>query len=275
MKPGVHPMYRMFALLACLLPCFLHAGELTVQRGGRTTTYASAALLARDDVRVIHVPADVSYHRDMTYRALPLRDLLDGMQAGDHLQFVASDGFTAEIAATLLLDTHGAQAWLAIEPAGQPWPALDAGKPSAGPFYVVWTNPAQSHISPEQWPYRLTTIRLTDAPAQRFPAMLPAAEVPAGSPIRHGFALFQQHCMACHTLNGQGDARLGPDLNIPHNPTEYLRADLLRGLIRNPQSLRRWPQAKMPGFDTYVLSDADLDDLLAYLGHMSEHKATP
>jgi cytochrome c1 len=74
-------------------------------------------------------------------------------------------------------------------------------------------------------------------------------------------------------LNGEGDARVGPDLNIPHNPTEYLRTDLLRAYIRNPQSLRRWPQAKMSGFDRATLSDADLDNLLAYLRHMAAHKA--
>jgi mono/diheme cytochrome c family protein len=81
--------------------------------------------------------------------------------------------------------------------------------------------------------------------------------------------------MTCHTLNGQGDAKLGPDLNIPHSPTEYLRADMFRTLVRNPQNLRRWPQSKMPGFDTHVLSDRDLDDLEAYLKHMAGRKVQP
>ena len=31
----------------------------------------------------------------------------------------------------------------------------------------------------------------------------------------------------------------------------------------------------MPGFDTRVLSDADLDDLLTYLRHMAGRKVTP
>ncbi|VXC66123.1 Cytochrome c, mono-and diheme variants (fragment) [Pseudomonas sp. 8Z] len=58
--------------------------------------------------------------------------------------------------------------------------------------------------------------------------------------------------MVCHRLNGAGDAELGPDLNIPHSPTEYFGGDFLRQYIRAPQSLRRWPQARMPGFSEKV-----------------------
>jgi cytochrome c1 len=59
---------------------------------------------------------------------------------------------------------------------------------------------------------------------------------------------------------------------VPYSPTEYLRADLLRGFIRNPQSLRRWPQARMPAFSEKMLSDADLDAVLDYLKHMAERR---
>ena len=85
--------------------------------------------------------------------------------------------------------------------------------------------------------------------------------------------MFQRTCLACHTLNGAGASQLGPDLNIPYGPTEYLRADLLRAYLRDPQSLRRWPQAKMPGFTRQALPDADLDAVLAYLRHMAGRKA--
>jgi mono/diheme cytochrome c family protein len=108
--------------------------------------------------------------------------------------------------------------------------------------------------------------------AARFPAIVPDPSVPAASQVRRGFIVFQRTCFACHTLNGEGDARLGPDLNIPHNPTEYLGTELLRAYIRDPQSLRRWPQAKMQGFDTRALSDADLDAVIAYLKYMVGHK---
>jgi mono/diheme cytochrome c family protein len=266
------------ALIAILLlTCagIAPAATLTLQTGATPRAFTTEQLLARPDAREIRVPGDVSYHRETRYVAVPLKALLSGVPADAHLQFVALDGFAAEMPASLIVDGHGAEAWLAVEPPGKPWPALAEGKPSAGPFYLVWTNPAAGQVGPEQWPYQVTAIRVLADPASRFPAMQPAASLPKDAPARRGFAVFQRNCITCHTLNGQGDAKLGPDLNIPHSPTEYLRDDLFRVLVRNPQDLRHWPQAKMPGFDRNALSDADLDDLVAYLKHMAGRKAAP
>ncbi|OOG48048.1 cytochrome c [Rhodanobacter sp. C01] len=258
-------------MLSVALP--VTAAELKVDLGQGIMTYRTEALLKRHDARTISVPADVAFEHTMQYRAVPLAALLKGIGPGDHLQFVASDGFAAEIPAEIILNHRGSEAWLAIEDPAHPWPALGKDHGHAGPFYVVWTQPRAAHIGPEQWPYQLATIRRMDSVARRFPAIVPDSSLPADSEVQHGFVVFQHTCFACHTLNGEGDARLGPDLNIPHNPTEYLRADLLRAYIRNPQSLRQWPQAKMQGFDTQALSDADLDALLAYLRHMAGRKA--
>jgi mono/diheme cytochrome c family protein len=261
----------------CLLALFVvlpaKAAELTIDLGHGAQTYSSSQLLARADIRDITIPADVAFKRSMRYRAVPLRALLVGVKPGEHLQFVAADGFAAEIDSTPLLNTGGAQAWLAIEDPARPWPTLAENHGSAGPFYVVWTQPQAGHISPEQWPYQLATIRQLSGVAERFPAIVPDLSLPAGNQVQRGFAVFQRTCFACHTLNGEGDARLGPDLNIPHNPTEYLSAELLRAYIRDPQSLRRWPQAKMQGFNAQAMSDADLDAVLAYLRYMAGHKA--
>ncbi|MET0617461.1 MAG: c-type cytochrome [Luteibacter sp.] len=250
------------------------AATLTLQTGNVPRPLTTAQLLARPDVREIDVPGDVSYHATRRYRALPFKALLEGVDPSAHLQFVALDGFTAEIPASLVLQS-GAQAWLAIEPPDAPWPRLSADKPGAGPFYLVWLHPEAGRVGPEQWPYQVASIRVLANPAARFPKLRPAAGLGADDPVTRGFAVFQRNCITCHTLNGQGDAKLGPDLNIPHSPTEYLREDMLRTLIRNPQDLRHWPQAKMPGFDRNVLSDRDLDDLIAYLKHMAGRKATP
>jgi mono/diheme cytochrome c family protein len=111
----------------------------------------------------------------------------------------------------------------------------------------VWTNPQASGIRPEQWPFQIATIRQLAPVETRFPALLPARAA-EHDPVRQGFALFQQNCLACHRLNGAGDAQFGPDLNLPHNPTEYFQPAFLRQYIRDPQSLRQWPQARMPGF---------------------------
>ncbi|HXD37683.1 MAG TPA: cytochrome c [Rhodanobacter sp.] len=260
---------------ALLLAAPLRAAELTVDLGRGAVHWSTATLLARPDVQTVSVPADVAFQRPMRYRAVPLADLLPGIERSDHLQFVAADGFAAEIPAALILNRQGSKAWLAVEDPRRPWPDLPGGHGRAGPFYVVWIRPHAAGVGPEQWPYQLATIRRLDSVAARFPAILPDPALPAGSVVRRGLAVFQHHCFACHTLNGAGDARLGPDLNVPHNPTEYLRADLLRAYIRNPQSLRRWPQAKMPGFDKQVLPDADLNALLAYLRHMTGRKLEP
>jgi mono/diheme cytochrome c family protein len=268
----------MRTLIVCLLLAssgFAQAATLTLDRGTSQQRFTTEQLLARSDASDIQVPADVSYHTGTRYRAIPLKALIQGLPAGAHLQFVALDGFTAEIPTALVFDPHGAEAWLAVEPADRPWPALGTGKPSAGPFYLVWLHPEAGHIGPEQWPYQVATIRVLTDPATRFPAMQPAAGLPKDAPARRGFAVFQRNCITCHTLNGQGDAKLGPDLNIPHSPTEYLRENMLRTLVRNPQDLRHWPQAKMPGFSPETLSDADLDDLVAYLKHMATRKTKP
>lgn len=263
-------------LLQCLL-CLAAAhvaaaAELVIELGSEVRRVDTGQLLTRADLSTIDIPLDASYHRTMRYQAVPLKALLDGLRPGDHLQIVALDGFTAEIDAESILTDNGAQAWLAIEDPASPWPPLGDDKAGAGPFYLVWKHPQAAHISPEQWPFQIATIRRLDAVETRFPALLPDAKLSLKSPAWRGFAVFRTHCMACHTLNGAGDARLGPDLNLPHNPTEYFRADFLRAYIRDPQSMRRWPQARMPASTPATLSDADLDAVLAYLRHMAGRK---
>ncbi|MFJ4343899.1 c-type cytochrome [Pseudomonas sp. NPDC089401] len=257
------------ALVIVLFSLPLSAAQLQLELGGTLRPVDSSELLKHPQAREISIPQDVSYKRPMRYRAVPVAALLEGVKADDHLQAVALDGFAAEMPAGPLLQAGPARAWLAIEDPAKPWPALAQGKPSAGPFYLVWTDPQASGIRPEQWPFQIATIRRLAPVEQRFPALLPDPRLAANDPVRQGFALFQQNCLACHRLNGAGDAQFGPDLNVPHNPTEYFRPEYLRMYIRDPQSLRHWPQARMPGFGKDVLSEQDLDALLAYLKHMA------
>jgi len=245
--------------------------ELAVTIAGRTTTYAPASLLGMPAAASITVPNDVAYKRDMSFRAVPAARLLAGAGPDDTLRFVASDGFVATIPAALLLSRGGAVPYIAVEPPDAPWPALKPeGGPSAGPFYLVWLNPQQSRITPEQWPYQIARIEDVLPLVKRYPMLAPAAS--AHETVRRGYAVFEKNCSVCHTLNLGGDATIGPDLNVPYNPTEYMRVDALRRLIRDPQTLRRWPAAKMPAFEPKLLSDRDLTDLLAYLRHMADRK---
>lgn len=267
---------RQFVLLtlisALLNTTALHAGELTVDLGDSSQTWQTRDLLEHPLAQTVQVDNDVTYKRTMRYRAVPLKALLEGVQPEDHLQARASDGFAAEMAAKPLLATQGARAWLAIEDPATPWPPIARGKPSAGPFYLIWTDPQAGPISPEQWPFQLASIRRLPPLDSRFPALRPAPGLADDDPITRGYALFQQNCLACHRLNGAGDARMGPDLNLPFNPTEYFVAGTLERYIRNPQSLRQWPEAKMPGFSVEVLSDDDLTALISYIRHMAGRK---
>jgi mono/diheme cytochrome c family protein len=254
-----------------------HATEpvLTVTVRGQTATHGRASLLAHPAAVNVTIPKDPSYRTTMTYRAVPLSALLAGVAPSASLRFVAADGFVATLQADLLLATaeNEARAYLAIEPSDPPWPPLKAGDPAtAGPFYVVWVRPERAMIVPEQWPYHLVKIEETQPLAQRFPAIVPPPGLAADASVKRGFAVTVKNCLVCHTLNLGGDASVGPDLNVPFNPTEYLRADAMRRLIRDPQSLRRWPAAKMPAFDVSILSDRDLNDVLAYLRYMASRK---
>lgn len=266
------------ALMIWAVSCNLAlAAQLKIELDDGVRTYTTEALLARQDLRRIDVPDDVAYVRDMHFQAVPLAALLVGVPPETNLQFVALDGFVAEVAAGPMLDTNPARAraWLAIEDPAQPWPGLPGNRPSAGPFYLIWENPAASGIKPEQWPYQIAGIRELPVAAVRFPAMRPAAGEPTDGLVMRGFDVFQGHCMVCHTLNYQGDARVGPDLNVPFSPIEYMQREFLVRYIRDPRMLRHWPGARMPPFPEQELPEQDLQALLAYLSHMVGRKAQP
>ncbi|BCQ60530.1 hypothetical protein PBOI14_22800 [Pseudomonas sp. Boi14] len=168
---------------ALLLSSPLHAAQLLIDLGSASHTWQTEELLRHPQAQTITIKDDVSYKREMQYRAVPMATLLKGLKAEDHLQAVALDGFAAELSAAPLLERQGAQAWLAVEDPSRPWPALAADKPSAGPFYLVWTDPAAGHISPEQWPFQVARIQRLEPVAQRFPALLPDPQLAATDPI--------------------------------------------------------------------------------------------
>jgi len=278
-KPPPIARYRRW--LAGALLALVHAAadaaspELTITLGGRAQKYTAETLLALPAATTITVPQDVAYRRSMTYRAVPVAALLSGLPREDSVRFVASDGFAATVAAAPLLaagdDT--ARAYLAVEAPGAPWPPLKAGSPTtAGPFYLVWLRAEKGRIVPEQWPYQIAKIEDVAPIIVRFPALVPAATVQPTDPIRRGLTVFTTNCIVCHTLNLAGDAKVGPDLNVPYSPTEYLREEFLRRQIRGPSSIRYWSDQKMPGFDENAISERDLDDLVAYLYYMAKRK---
>ncbi|MFM0325302.1 c-type cytochrome [Caballeronia glebae] len=266
---------RALAFASLMLACASSmAASLTINVGGERSL-TTDQLLARPDAATIRVPNDVAFHRTMTYRAVPLRALLGitELPAGKELQVTASDGFVTHFSAKLLFGAakKRAEPWLAIESPNEPWPQAPGGA-DIGPFYVVWIDPAASGVTSEQWPFKVEAIRIASTLAARFPQIAVDKTVPADSPVRRGLIVFTAQCMVCHKLNGAGDASVGPDLNLPHNPTEYFQPWVLKSFIRNPKSIRAWADMKMPGFDRNAISDSDLDVVIAYLGYMAKRK---
>lgn len=277
----VHAMGGLILALTVLLSATAQAAEpvLEVDIGGERRSFARDALLSLPDVTTIDVPKDVSYGTKMAYRAVPVASLLAGfaLPPDSVIEAVALDGFTAQLPLDLMLNTDPRKAvgWVAIEPSDLPWPDLPDKTVSAGPFYLVWTGSEAESVRSEQWPFRLAKFASRPSPAARWPALAVDPALPAGDPIRAGQALFVTQCLPCHKLNGAGASEVGPDLNRPMNPTEYLTQGGLRALIRDPKAVRTWPAQQMPPFPPEFLSEREIDLIVAYLRHMAGRKTAP
>jgi len=247
---------------------------LTIVDGGARVGFSRSELLSRPDVEAITV-GDSVYHQQVThFKAIPLANLFKGLPMAEDalIQCTGTDGFSALLQKSRLfdLDPKASHAYLAIEEPDHPWPVLDGQPTSAGPFYVVWTNPRASAIGREEWPFRIASFTVIADGHRAFPHSYPTAD--AGQAVAAGFKSFQKNCFACHRMNGDGAGTIGPDLNRPLSPTEYLQPDALRSLIRDPANVRSWPGMVMRGFSPAAIPDAELADLVAYLKYMRGRK---
>ena len=250
------------------------AATVEIVAGDARIVYSQTQLLARPDLRTLTITDSVYRRRFTRFKAIPLANLLKGVPIPDFavIQCNAVDGFSSVVQKTRLLPTDpgASRAFLAIEDPGRPWPNLEGKTHSAGPFYLVWIRPRASSIGPEEWPFNLASFTVLSDPRQVFPDVFPAAD--AAPTVQRGLRSFQKNCFACHRINGDGAGTLGPDLNLPANPTEYFGTHTLISLIRDPASVRSWPGMAMRGFPQDALPDAELADLIAYLKYMSSHK---
>ncbi|TSD87434.1 c-type cytochrome [Mycobacterium sp. KBS0706] len=248
--------------------------DLTI--GGETRHFTRDQLLARPDVATIEVTKDAIYGRAMTYRAVPVAGLIAGLTPPPDtvIEAIATDGYAAQLPADQILSTDPKLviAWVAIEPADAPWPTLPEKTVSAGTFYLVWTGDQAATVRSEQWPYQMAKLATQPSPAARWPELAVDSALTAADPIRSGQTLFVTQCLVCHKLNGAGSADVGPDLNRPMNPTEYLAPAALHALIRDPASVRDWPDRKMQGFTPEQMSDREIEQVIAYLHHMAGRK---
>ncbi|MDY0882723.1 c-type cytochrome [Dongia soli] len=273
---------RILSLVILLAALSMHVAlaedgrQLTLTIGQETRHFTRDVLLSRPDTKTVSIARDIAYGKPMTFRAVPLARLLEGLTLPPDyvLEAVASDGFATQLPLDLVTnsDPTKAVAYVAIEDPAKPWPALPNKKVSAGPFYIVWLGDGAASVRSEQWPYQVISLTTQEAPAKRWPALAVDAALPATDPVRAGQTLFVTQCMACHKLNRAGSADVGPDLNLPMNPTEYFQPAALERYIRDPASVRHWPEQKMPAFDQANLSDREIALIIRYLGYMASRK---
>ena len=270
-------MSTLVKLCSALLLCLCAAGAcaqpaqptLTVTAGAITNHFTAAELLSRPDLASIQIPPGVDYDVQLTVQAVPLLDLLAAfpLERFDRLEAAATDGFVAQIPLALIEagKSGGSVAWVAVEDPAHPWPKLRRKDTSAGPFYLVWQYPERSRVANEQWPYMLEKLTAVQSPEVRWPQLKVNATLPADAPARLGETIFATQCLPCHRLNGGGGSGIGPDLGQPMAATDYMTERGLRALVRDPKSVRTWPQQQMPAFPPTILPDADIEALIAYL----------
>jgi mono/diheme cytochrome c family protein len=249
---------------------------LTITAGTVTNHFTAAELLSRTDLASVQLPPQIDYDASLTLQAVPLLNLLAAfpLQGFDRLEASATDGFVAQIPLSLVEagKSGGSVAWIAVENPDHPWPKLPGKDASAGPFYLVWQYPERSHVANEQWPYMLEKLAAVQSPELRWPQLAVNAALSAAAPARSGEAVFAAQCLPCHRLNGGGAAEIGPDLGQPMAATDYMTEPALRALVRDPKSVRTWPQQQMPAFSPSVLPDTDLNALVAYLKQIASQR---
>lgn len=241
-----------------------------IVRGETIRAWSKQELAARIPVAPVR-SFDPYYGGDKTFDALPLKEVLrhgfegrDLEPAAEHFVLHASDGYTIAIDGARLVG-DGAHLAIADADLDRAWAPLGAQGIPPGPFYLVW----EGHPSPEAHPrpYQLVAIevaRFEDV----FPKTVPSGLGPDHAAVR-GYATFRKHCIKCHAINQQG-GRVGPELNVPQNITEYRPEVQIRAYIRNPMTFR---YSKMPAAP--YLDETQLDELIAYLRAMKDRKDDP
>lgn len=254
----------------------LAEAELRFRRNGTEVARVDLSEL-RKACRTEQIEVEDPYHgRRKRFFALPVSCVIE-LGFGrmplpeDNLFLRAADGYVRPARAEQLLDSSAwlafADAELTANPDATPrWQPIDRRQVDPGPFYMIWRGIGRNDPHRYPWPYQL--VEIESAPLENeYPHIHPAAAM--GSPAARGFALFRRECIMCHSVNGEG-GKIGPDLNVPRSIIEYRPIDQIRAYIRDPGSFRF---TSMPSHQH--LSEADLDDLLAYFRAMAERKHIP
>jgi mono/diheme cytochrome c family protein len=268
---------RGVALLALVLAAPAAEPALRFARPGAEPRVVTAAALGKACAAETVEVDDPYYERTKRFRAWPLRCVLEqglGALGPDFAEqdvlLRALDGYTRASDGAVLAEPGGYVAFADADRAasGQGgFDPIDYRQADPAPFYVIWKGAGEQDVVRYPWPYQLAEIAVVRV-EDRFPHAVPTGAA-AGSPAARGFAVFRRSCLQCHAINGDG-GRVGPELNVPRSIVEYRPEAQLRAFIRDPGSFRYTQMPANPH-----LSDPDLDALLAYFHHMSQHRFDP
>lgn len=245
--------------------------SLEFKKDGALVRTISLAELARQVPAETFTAYDPYYNKKKTYRALPVRPVLERGLAGtaslESQDFVlrAKDGYTVPLAGARLLEPG---AYLAIADVDVPaWQPIGPQQANPGPVYLVWRGDGQQDLETHPRPWQLASIEVARFDTT-FPHTVPRGERP-DSPAMRGLGTFRAQCIHCHAINREG-GRVGPELNVPQSIVEYRPEEQIRAYIRNPLSFR---YGNMPAHPQ--MTDAQLDELLAYFRAMKVAKHDP
>jgi mono/diheme cytochrome c family protein len=228
------------------------------------------------DAMLAKIPAetitqfDPYYSKEKSYRAVPLVRVLDLAFPNDKISEVeyvlrAKDGYTVPMRGSLATEPG---AYIAFEDVNVPgWEPIGQQKANPAPFYLIWAKNEQQNLDTHPRPYELATIEIAKF-EEVFPHTAPTG-IAEGEPARRGFEIFKEQCVLCHAINREG-GRVGPDLNVPQSVVEYRPAEQIKAYIKNPLTFR---YSQMPPHPN--LSEAQLDDVVAYFTAMKDRKSDP
>jgi mono/diheme cytochrome c family protein len=212
------------------------------------------------------------------YRGVDLMAFLRKQQGIDlsrvsELVFVCADGYRARVSMALFKRYKAALAWSEVDAQGkeiplEPVTRVSGQKVDPGPLFLVWPADSLKDTYPSGWPFAITHIEIasSDSSGAIDPAKLETKkEIPAA--VLHGFKVWTQACIACHSLNGVG-GKSGPEFNRPMNITTYFARPVLEQFIRDWQTVREARGTEMMPRFTQVLSKDDVSAVVDYLGWM-------
>lgn len=277
-------MIRIFLAAALWLPSLLLAQEqslsvLTIEGTRILQPDQLSALAGGPSSLTVFEPHE---NEQRSYVGVPAGALLqalfgDAWRNAGAVQFECADGYRALIEASKLAEHPALLSWARSD--GEAFGLVNRLQNNEavelGPFYLVWDNLESAELQAlgaSDWPYQIVGLSLIDI-SERLPRILPPED--ADAVVQRGFDGFKQHCVSCHTVNGQGGGK-APELNFPSSVTEYLAKGWLQRWMLEPTTVRlNTPMPALAPKLNQAQRQALATDIEAYLRAMAQRKQAP